>query len=94
MTKVQISFWGMDSIMKFIEIVENYSYHVDLACGSYLVDAKSMLAVFAMRLASDLELIIHSEQCDDLLNDLEVYIDQRKLENQARAISVSYTHLS
>ncbi|RGY98377.1 hypothetical protein [Clostridium sp. AM58-1XD] len=86
MTKVRISFWDMDSIIKFMEITGTYSYNMELSCGNYVVDAKSVLAVFAMRTARNLELRIHSSECDDLLRDLEVYRDQWKLEHETMAI--------
>lgn len=81
MTTVQISFWDMDSIIRFIEIAESYDYDMELSCGDHSVDARSVLAVFAMQAADNLELKIHSTQCDDLLDDLEVYRAQWKLEH-------------
>ena len=86
MTTVQISFWDMDSIIKFIEIAESYDYDMELSSGSYSVDARSVLAVFAMQAAENLELKIHSSQCDDLLEDLEVYRAQWNLEHERVAI--------
>ncbi|MEY8336578.1 hypothetical protein AALB16_00890 [Lachnospiraceae bacterium 62-35] len=86
MTKVRISFWDMDSIIRFMEITEAYSYKIELTCGNYVVDAKSMLAVFAMRTARNIELQIHSSQCDDLLKDLEVYMAQWELQHGNMAV--------
>ena len=86
MTTVQISFWDMNSIIKFIEIVESYDYDMELSCGSYAVDARSDLAVFSMQAADNLELRIHSSQCDDLLDDLEVYRVQWNLEHERAAV--------
>ena len=86
MTSVSISFWDMDSIIKFIEIMESYTYDMELSCGHYAVDARSVLSVFAMRNARNLELKIDSSECDDVLKDLEVYRAQWNLEHERVAV--------
>lgn len=86
MRRVQIGFWDTDSVLEFLKITGSSNCALDLACGSYMVDAKSLLAVFSLRSAKNVELIIHEDSCDDLLKRLDCFIEHGKLLNQNRAV--------
>ena len=43
MEKIQIKFNDVADVNKFVHVVSGYDSDVDLYCGSYCVDAKSIL---------------------------------------------------
>ena len=59
---------------KFSEIVSKYDVDMDLAAGSYVVDAKSILGVFSLNFFRPLTLTIHADKADDLLAELAPFI--------------------
>ncbi len=85
MTKKEIVFWSMDSIMQFMEIIGRHSYKAELACGGRTVDADAVLDVVSLHAFQKAELRIFSDSCEDLLKDLDLYMEQYKLERTQEA---------
>lgn len=73
MTKVSVELGGVEEVAGFINILNKYEYECDLRCGSYYVDAKSLLGVLTLHNSSDIELIIHADKPDELLKSIERY---------------------
>ena len=46
---------------QFCKIVSKYDFAVDLSCGSYAVDAKSILGIFSMNLIQPLKMTIYED---------------------------------
>lgn len=86
MKKVAIGFWDADAVLKFVSIVSNCDYELDLICGGHVVDAKSLLAVLSMNTVRDMELVIHSDRCEGLLNRLKGYTGYGELSKPQKAI--------
>ena len=80
MTKTEIVFWNMDSIMQFMEIIGRHEYEAELVCGGRTVNAKALLDVISLHAFQASELRIFSDSCDDLLRELDLYMDQYRLE--------------
>lgn len=62
---------------KFVSIVEQYPYSMDLVSGGQSVDAKSIIGVLAISQRSDLYLVIHevfSDISQQLFDSLEPYV--------------------
>ena len=57
----------------FVRLVNRYPYDMDLRSGRYVVDAKSILGIFSIDLARPITMTIYSDDCDDLLRDLDGY---------------------
>ena len=77
MTEKKIKFKGMnlmDDVKMFVNIVSKQEYDIDIASGRYVVDAKSIMGLFSLDLSTVLDLIIHSDNCDDLLSELAKFI--------------------
>ena len=77
MVTKKIRFIGKDTIecvKAFVNIVSQYKYDVDIVSGRYVVDAKSIMGWFSLDLSSELVLIIHSDDCAELLAELDEYI--------------------
>lgn len=76
MQKFGICFRHPEDITEFVEIVNQFEYDVDLKSGKNLVDAKSFLGVMAISKADNVELIIHSEACEELVRRIKGYIKE------------------
>lgn len=50
MEKIQIKFNDVTDVNKFVHLVSRYDSDVDLYCGSYCVDAKSLLGIMTIDL--------------------------------------------
>ncbi|HOO62119.1 MAG TPA: HPr family phosphocarrier protein [Bacillota bacterium] len=70
MVRFPIRFNGITDVKDFVHIVNSYPYDVDLSCGRYVVDAKSIMGIFSLELQSAIDLEIHSNTCDDLVEAL------------------------
>lgn len=64
----------MEAIHRFVKIVEKYPYDIDLKNTRYVVDAKSLLGVCSLDTTKPILLEIHSDNCQDLLDELESFI--------------------
>lgn len=74
MKTLPISFRATDEILDFVEIVSKFDCDVDLKVGSCLVDAKSLMGVLSLCSRKQLEMQIHSENCDELVDSVKHYI--------------------
>ena len=71
MKTVQISLQMANQVKTFVSIVQKYSYEIDLRSDRYVVDAKSILGIFSLDLSKPLTVEIHSDNCNELLNELK-----------------------
>jgi phosphocarrier protein HPr len=74
MKSVQISLKTAENVKEFVSIINKYNYDVDLRSGRFIVDAKSILGIFSLDLSKPVIAEIHSNNCDDLLNELKAFI--------------------
>ncbi|GAA0794848.1 HPr family phosphocarrier protein [Clostridium sp. AF19-22AC] len=77
MQKVQICFRQPEDITEFVDIMNQCEYDVDLKSGKNIVDAKSILGVIAISKADHVELVIHSDDCGELLDKIQAYVRKR-----------------
>ena len=63
-----------DHVKSFVSLVNRYPYDMDLRSGRYVVDAKSILGIFSIDLSRPIRMDIYSDDCDDLLKELEGYL--------------------
>lgn len=78
MQKVQICFRRPEDITEFVDIMNQCEYDVDLKSGKNIVDAKSLLGVIAISKADRIELIIHGDDCGELLDNIPGYLRDRR----------------
>ena len=71
MKSVTIKLTQAEEVKEFVNTVNRYAYEMDLRAGRHVVDAKSILGIFSLDLSRPISLEIYSEQCDDLLNDIQ-----------------------
>ena len=70
MKRILVKFDEADQIINFVRIINQYEYDVDVKCGSRIVDAKSIVGVLSLARSKDLELILHTDECGDLLDEI------------------------
>lgn len=60
-------------VKDFVKVVQDYPYEIDLKSDKYVVDAKSILGIFSLDLSKPLIVEIHSDDCDDLIEQLKKF---------------------
>ncbi len=74
MKTVKINLGHAEDVKKFVTLVNDYPYDLDLRIGRHVVDAKSILGIFSLDLSKPVFLDINSNECDDILKALESFI--------------------
>ena len=65
-----------ESVKSFVNIISQFDFDMDLRCGRYVVDAKSILGIFSLDLNRPVVLEVHNEDCDELIKSIAKYIHQ------------------
>ena len=66
----------IENVKDFVNIVSKYDYEIDLKSGRYVVDAKSIMGIFSLDLMNKIEVSVHSDDCEDLIEELsEMIVD-------------------
>ena len=73
MKSVRTSLQMASQVKAFVSVVQKYSYEIDLRSDRYVVDAKSILGIVSLDLSKPIVVEIHSDNCDDLLNELKQF---------------------
>lgn len=79
MQRFGICFRRPEDITEFVDIINQFEYDVDLRSGKNIVDAKSILGVIAISKADSVEIVIHDDDCGELLDRIQVYLRERKI---------------
>lgn len=74
MKAVNIKMSLTENVKAFVNIVNRYSYDVDLRSGRHVVDAKSLLGIFSLDLAKPVTLEVYHDHCEDLMEDIKPFI--------------------
>ena len=64
----------IEDVKNFVTTVTKCNYEVDIVSGRYAIDAKSIMGIFSLDLSKPLELCVHSDDCDELMAELDKYI--------------------
>lgn len=79
MRKMEIGFWGVESILDFVTIAGKFKERILLVCGDSIVNAKSLLSVLSMATVEGVEIMVQEDSCDSLLKHLELYVEHGRL---------------
>lgn len=74
MRKLKVVFKNVDEVKSFVDIVSKYPYEMDLAKGSIVIDAKSLLGIIALGVLNEVDLIVHSEIWDGLHDEISNFV--------------------
>ena len=76
MKSVNIRLSLVENVNRFVNIVSHYPFEMDLKAGRHVVDAKSILGIFSLDLSRPITLEIYSDDCDDLLTEIDQFIEK------------------
>ena len=74
MKTLKISLNSIDKVKAFVNEISKFDCDFDLVSGRYVIDAKSIMGIFSLDLSKPLELRVHSDDCDELMAELDKYI--------------------
>ena len=74
MKSVNVNINTINDVKNFVSIVSRCDYDVDIVSGRYAIDAKSIMGIFSLDLSKELTLNIHSDNCEDFLEEIKGYI--------------------
>ncbi len=73
MTTFNVLINSIDDVKNFVNIVNRYSFDIDLVSGRYVVDAKSIMGIFSLDLSKPIKVEIHSDD-KQIVEDLKPYV--------------------
>jgi len=74
MQAVTISLTQVNQVKQFVNLVERAPYDVDVVSGRYTVNSKSMLGIYSLDLSKPLQVLIYSDDCEELKRDLAEFM--------------------
>lgn len=74
MEAVTISLTQVDQVKRFVNLVAQAPYDVDMVSGRYTVNAKSMLGIYSLDLSKPIQVLIYSENCEELKKELAEFM--------------------
>ena len=74
MTKVNVRLNSIEKVRDFVNIVTKFDYDFDLVHGRFVIDAKSIMGIYSLDLSKDVELVIHTDEADDVKAALAAFI--------------------
>ena len=70
MTSMLVRFEQPNQVVDFVNTISRFDYDADIKYGRQIVDAKSIVGVLSLARSKDLELILHTDECGDLLDEI------------------------
>ena len=74
MKTVQICLNSIEKVKSFVNEITKFDTDFDLVSGRYVIDAKSIMGIFSLDLAKPIELKIHSDEDEAILEAIKPYI--------------------
>ena len=71
-TKITVTLNDSSKIKKFSSDVVKFESDIDLVKGRYIIDAKSTIGIFTLDLSSPVDVVIHSDDEDEIRRFNEV----------------------
>ena len=71
MKEMKIMLTNIQDIRKFVNDVVLLDYEVDLVQGRYVIDAKSIMGIFALDLLSPITVVAHTDYADEFFAKLK-----------------------
>ena len=70
MQKIELKFDQPEEIIDFVRIMNRYEYDADVKYGGMVVDAKSIVGVLSLARSKTVEVILHTDECQNLLDEI------------------------
>ena len=74
MNETKIVLRDIQSVREFVGLVVMLDYEVDLVQGRYIVDAKSIMGIFALDMLSPITLVAHTKDASDFFAKIDKFV--------------------
>lgn len=74
MKTVSISLNSIDKVKAFVNDISKYDFDFDLVSGRYVIDAKSIMGIFSLDLSKPINIQVHGDNPDALIDSLKAFI--------------------
>ena len=74
MQTVTISLTEVSQVKRFVNLVGQAPWDVDVVSGRYTVNAKSMLGIYSLDLSNPIQVLIYSDDCEKLNKELTEFM--------------------
>ncbi len=74
MQAVTISLTEVNQVKQFVNLVGQVPFDVDVVSGRYTVNAKSMLGIYSLNLSKPIQIVIYSDDCEELKEKLTEFM--------------------
>ena len=74
MQEINVVLRDIQSIREFVKEVVALDYDVDLVQGRYIVDAKSIMGIFALDIASPIKVVAATKDATPFFKAIEKYV--------------------
>ncbi len=74
MKEATILLQSIEDVKEFNRIVAVYDGDVDLVSGRYVIDAKSIMGIFSLDLSKPINIQVHGDNPDTLIDSLKAFI--------------------
>ena len=65
---------SIEDVKEFNRIVAIYDGDVDLVSGRYVIDAKSIMGIFSLDLSKPINIQVHGDNPDTLIDSLKAFV--------------------
>lgn len=76
MKTIKVSLFSNTDVKDFVNIVSRYDFDIDLVSGRYVVDAKSIMGIFSLDLTKPIQVDLHTDDADAIMEELKPYTVQ------------------
>ncbi|WP_178041842.1 HPr family phosphocarrier protein [Frisingicoccus sp.] len=74
MKEATILLQSIEDVKEFNRIVAIYDGDVDLVSGRYVIDAKSIMGIFSLDLSKPINIQVHGDNPDTLIDSLKAFV--------------------
>ena len=74
MQEINIALRDMQAIREFVQAVVLLDYDVDLVQGRYIVDAKSIMGIFALDIHSPIKVVANTNDATPFFNAIDKFV--------------------
>ena len=71
---MMLSLNSFDKVRDFVNAISPFDTEVNLISGKYVVNAKSVMAIFSLDLSKPIKVEVHDDNCGEFLNEVEKFI--------------------
>ena len=65
--EINVNINSIEKVKSFVRDAESFSCDIDVVCGRYTLNAKSIMGIFSIDLTKELKVVIHSDDRSEIL---------------------------